>query len=301
MLTVRRKYIITAGLAALLVAGCLAAVHQPAQARLDELLSSDKPYLAAPASEQTKQPSDRPAVAVPRVYVVRNGDTLSQVALRHGLDADRLAEINGLRDADRIVKGQVLMLPGNAIPYQVGKGETLSSIALRFGCSEDELVKMNQLRHPDCLLTGQQLMIPAGQGGGDSQVSRGLPLSQLSWPAVGWISSPYGMRNGAMHEGIDIAADQGQPVRAAKDGKIVFAGPRGTYGIAVIIDHGNGLRTLYAHNSRVLVSEGQRVSAGQRIALIGSTGRSTGPHLHFEVLLNGIPVDPLLCLERAYA
>lgn len=162
-------------------------------------------------------------------------------------------------------------------------------------------MEMNELRDPDCLLAGQQIMIPAGQGGGDRQVSRGLPLSQLSWPVVGWISSPYGMRDGAMHEGLDIAADQGEPVRAVKDGRVVFAGPRGTYGITVIIDHGDGLRTLYAHNSRVLVSDGQRVSAGQRIALVGSTGRSTGPHLHFEVLLNGIPVDPMLCLERAYA
>jgi murein DD-endopeptidase MepM/ murein hydrolase activator NlpD len=226
---------------------------------------------------------------------------LSYIALQHGLDTDQLAEVNSLGDGNHIVKGQVLMLPGTAMPYRVARGETLGSIAMRFGVSEEKLVEMNELRDPDRLLAGQQLMIPAGQGGGSSRVSRGLPLNQLSWPVVGWISSPYGLRDGAMHEGIDIAADQGQPVRAVKDGRVVFAGPRGTYGITVIIDHGDGLRTLYAHNSRTLVGEGQRVTAGQRIALVGSTGRSTGPHLHLEVLLNGTPVDPMLCLERAYA
>ncbi len=301
MLKTSKKTIITVGLAALFVAGCLTVSHQPAQARLDELLSPDDPYITPPGAKQTEQLASQMLAAVPRAYVVQKGDTLSYIAIKYDLDVDHLAEINNLRDSNHIIKGQMIMLPGTAIPYQVGRGETLGSIALRFGCSEEKLVEMNELRDPDHLLAGQQLMIPAGQGGGDRQVSRGLPLNQLGWPVVGWISSPYGMRDGAMHEGLDIAADQGQPVRVVKAGRVVFAGPRGTYGNAIIVDHGNGLRTLYAHNSRVLVSKGQWVTAGQRIALVGSTGRSTGPHLHFEVLLNGIPVDPMLCLERAYA
>ena len=287
-----KKTIITVALTTLLAIGCLVAVNQPAQARLDELLPQ--------TVEQTEQLSGRTS-AVPNTYVVKKGDTLSEIALQYELDANQLAEINNLRDDNRIIKGQVLMLPGTAIPYRVERGETLGLIAMRFGCSEVKLAEMNELRDPDHVLAGQNILIPAGQGGGDRQVAGGLPLQQFAWPVIGWISSPYGMRGNAMHEGLDIAADQGQPVRAVKDGRVVFAGPRGTYGNTVIIDHGNGLRTLYAHNSRLLVSEGEQVAAGSRIALVGSTGRSTGPHLHFEVLINGTPVDPALCLERSYA
>jgi len=301
MLQTRKKTIIIAGLALLLMLGGLTITNQPAQARLDELLSLDNPYSITLSTDQADQQVDQAATAVPRTYVVQKGDTLSQIATQFDLEVEQLAETNNLRDGNLIVNGQVIMLPGTMIPYQVGQGETLSSIALRYGCSDEKLVAINELRDPDHLLAGQQIMIPAGQGGGDRQVSSALPLDQFSWPVVGWISSPYGMRDNAMHEGLDIAADQGQPVRSVKGGRVVFAGPRGTYGNAVIIDHGDGMRTLYAHNSCLLVSEGQRVTAGQRIALVGSTGRSTGPHLHFEVLLNGTPVDPALCLERTYA
>ncbi len=301
MLKTSKKTIIIVGLTILLVAGCLTMSYRPAQARLDELLGSDNPYIISSGAKQTEEQAGQAAVAVTRAYVVQEGDTLSYIAVKNNLDVDRLTEINNLRDSNHIIKGQVIMLPGTAIPYQVCRGDTLGSIAMRFGCSGDKLAEINELCDPDRLLVGQQLMIPAGQGGGDGQVSRGLPLNQLGWPVVGWISSPYGMRGDAMHEGLDIAADQGQPVRAVKAGRVVFAGPRGTYGNTVIIDHGDGLRTLYAHNSRVLVSEGQWVTPGRRIALVGSTGRSTGPHLHFEVQINGIPVDPMLCLKRAYA
>jgi len=230
-------------------------------------------------------------------YRVRRGENLSLIACRFGIDQEKLAQINNLRDIDRIIKGQALLLPGSAFPYRVRRGENLSLIACRFGISQRELVEMNDLADPDRLLAGQEIMIPAGQGGGSMPASRALPLGQLQWPVVGWISSPYGIRDGTMHEGIDIAANYGQIVRAAKEGRVVFAGPRGTYGKTVIIDHGGGLRTLYAHNSQLLVRPGQRVLAGQPIARVGSTGRSTGPHLHLEVLLNGIPFDPLLCLQ----
>ncbi|SFG87372.1 Murein DD-endopeptidase MepM and murein hydrolase activator NlpD, contain LysM domain [Desulfotomaculum arcticum] len=272
---------------------------QAAQARLDELLRSDAPYLAAPVEEQPQQTAV--GTAAPRVYIVREGDTMGEIACKNNVDMSKLVSMNNLKDSDHIIKGQVLMLPGTSFPYQVKKGESLSLIASRFGVGERELTAMNGLRNPDRVMAGQVLTIPAGQGGGETVVSRSLPLNQLEWPVVGWISSPYGMRDGAMHEGLDIAADNGQIVRAVKAGTVVFSGPRGTYGNTVIIDHGNGLRTLYAHNSKLLVNSGQKVLASQPIARIGSTGRSTGPHLHLEVLLNGVPFDPLLCLKRTYA
>jgi len=99
------------------------------------------------------------------------------------------------------------------------------------------------------------------------------------------------------HAGIDISVPTGTPVQAARDGTVVFAGYNGAYGKAVKLDHPNGFSTLYAHNSRILVHVGQNVKAGQVICLSGSTGRSTGPHLHFEVHKDALPVDPLLYLD----
>jgi murein DD-endopeptidase MepM/ murein hydrolase activator NlpD len=128
-------------------------------------------------------------------------------------------------------------------------------------------------------------------------------LGGIATPILGArLSSPFGLRNDPLgggagfHSGVDLAARTGTPIRAVADGTVVTAGDCGGYGNCVIIDHGVSLATLYGHQSVVLVAEGQPVVAGQVIGLVGSTGKSTGPHLHFELRLNGIPIDPLLAL-----
>lgn len=124
------------------------------------------------------------------------------------------------------------------------------------------------------------------------------------WPADGRISSPFGYRSDPMnsmekkHEGIDIAAQYGDDIRASANGKVTFSGTNGNYGKCVIINHGNGITTLYGHASSLLVKEGQTVKKGDVIAKVGSTGKSTGPHLHFEVRVNGTPDDPLKYLDK---
>lgn len=121
----------------------------------------------------------------------------------------------------------------------------------------------------------------------------------MIWPASGPITSPYGWRTHPIfgtsryHSGIDIGADYGDTVVAADSGVVIYSDWMGGYGKAVIIDHGNGITTLYGHNSELLVAEGQQVRKGQAIARVGSTGYSTGPHCHFEVRQNGSPVDPM--------
>jgi len=107
------------------------------------------------------------------------------------------------------------------------------------------------------------------------------------------VTSPFGMRWGRMHEGIDIGAGYGAPIVAAAAGRVIYCGWEEGYGNLTVIDHGNGLATAYGHQSSIAVACGQDVAQGQTIGYIGSTGHSTGPHLHFEVRVNGSPVDPL--------
>lgn len=120
----------------------------------------------------------------------------------------------------------------------------------------------------------------------------------FSWPTSGTITSPFGDRPNPFgsgtdfHPGIDIAADEGTAIRAAADGRVISSGPDGGYGNAVVIDHGAGLTTKYGHCSQLYATVGQTVRAGDPIAAVGSTGHSTGPHLHFEADVDGKPVDP---------
>lgn len=123
---------------------------------------------------------------------------------------------------------------------------------------------------------------------------------RFQWPCIGKLTSPFGPRHifgrEEFHTGIDIALPQGSPISAAAAGTVVWVGPQGTYGNLVIVDHHNGFSTYYAHCSALLVDEGDEVSQGQEIAAVGSTGRSTGPHCHFEIRWREEPLDPQLCL-----
>ncbi|MBU6363270.1 MAG: M23 family metallopeptidase [Acidobacteria bacterium] len=115
----------------------------------------------------------------------------------------------------------------------------------------------------------------------------------FTWPTSGQITSGFGPRWGRMHEGLDIAAPIGRPITAAKSGKVIVAGPSGGYGNLVVIDHGGGLSTAYGHQSRIAVAVGDVVTQGGLVGYVGSTGHSTGPHLHFEVRVNGAARNPL--------
>lgn len=136
----------------------------------------------------------------------------------------------------------------------------------------------------------QRVTVAYSRGSGSS-------VSGLSWPLRGSITSYYGYRHSEFHTGIDIDGDQGDPYAAASAGKVVSAGYNGSYGYSILIDHGNGVMTRYAHSSKLLVSAGQNVSKGQTIGLVGATGRATGTHLHFEVIVNGDTVNPLNSLR----
>jgi murein DD-endopeptidase MepM/ murein hydrolase activator NlpD len=138
--------------------------------------------------------------------------------------------------------------------------------------------------------------IQAAQSSGPPSAgdSTGAPsASGLIWPVSGPVTSPFGWRWGRMHEGIDIGAGYGTPIHAAAAGRVIYCGWEEGYGNLTVIDHGGGIATAYGHQSSIAVSCGQDVSQGQTIGYVGCTGHCTGPHLHFEVRVNGTPVDPL--------
>jgi len=276
-------------LAAVLTAAVVLSMASPAFARLDELIVKDAPYICPPVIAEYAQQA---------LYLVKTGDTLSHIAGKNGLTVESLTTANNLSDRDRIFAGQVLKLPAGCIVHSVQRGETLSGIARMYQVDINDLGARNNLSNLNSITVDQKISIPYSAGGAEHVSGQPGDLPLLAWPLSGVVSSPFGMRDGRPHEGIDIAVEEGTPVRVSAGGRIIFAGPRGTYGLAVIVDHGGGMRTLYAHCSRLLVTEGKNVDAGDIIALSGNTGRSTGPHLHLEVLKNGVPLDPLPYLER---
>ncbi|HWI55152.1 MAG TPA: LysM peptidoglycan-binding domain-containing M23 family metallopeptidase, partial [Desulfobacteria bacterium] len=206
---------------------------------------------------------------------------------------------------------ELLIPEGNRVAYTVAPGDTLWSLAKKFNTTIEAMVRENGSNIMETLIADRKITVPANLDnfdGGQFAVEKperakladenstalsGSSIPQLSnWPVQGPVSSAFGRRWGRMHKGIDIAAETGEPIRAVADGIVAFSGDRGTYGNSIIINHGDGFRSQYAHASKLLVTLGQRVERGQVIARVGNTGRSTGPHLHLELLYKGQPVDP---------
>lgn len=165
--------------------------------------------------------------------------------------------------------------------------------------SSDAIRAMLQQRAAERAAAAAAAAQAAQSSGGGSDYTYVQGTGQLAWPVSGVITSGFGWREHPIfgrqifHTGIDIGVDEGTPVHAADSGTVVYSGWMDGYGYAVVIDHGNGISTLCAHNSDLAVSEGQSVSKGAVIAYAGSTGNATGPHVHFEVRVNGDPVNPL--------
>lgn len=202
-------------------------------------------------------------------HLVKPGETLSSIARAYSTDPTFLAYWNGLHDPDLIREGQVLRiqtLEGTA-PDREGSQTVMAGLA-----SRQDGRKEHQ----------------SGDG------SRPAPLFQ--WPLAGEITSYYGWRKESFHYGLDIAAPLGESIGAAASGHVEFVGSQRGYGLMLTIEHGKGWSSLYAHNSAILVREGEYVLAGQPVARIGATGNATGPHLHLEIIFNGSKLDPLLFL-----
>ena len=226
-----------------------------------------------------------------RIHKVQRGESLWTIAAKYGIDIDTLIGANDIADMNRIRIGDSLrILPVKGILYRINPGENLWSIARQFNISIDKIVEANAIENPDLVQPGTSLLLPGAKPefGYKDRLAK-----QFIYPVKGRISSYFGPRWGRNHDGIDFAVNTGTEVRAARSGRVVYSQWANGYGYTVVIEHQKGVRTLYAHNSRLLVHGGQWVEQGQVIALSGNTGNSTGPHLHFEIQINGQPVNPL--------
>jgi LysM repeat protein len=265
---------------------------------------------ALPEGETAEQPASGGGNA----HVVQWGETLAAIALEYDVTVDGIVAANDLSAPDRIYVGQMLNIPAPGASartaparagtsHQVLAGETLSSIALRYGVTLHSLATANDILNTSRIYPGMVLSIPSAEAGSNSvryaSVGPGLCIN----PTVERTGTGYFIRpaNGyritqtfhALHPGIDLAQDAGSTVYAADSGTVVYAGwnPVG-YGNLVVLDHGNGWRTYYAHLSALYVTCETWVARGSALGEVGSTGNSTGPHLHFEMLRFGLPVDP---------
>lgn len=206
-----------------------------------------------------------------------------------GLVGDRTIEtLNHLRES--------------IVSHTVEQGDNLTKLANRYDTTVTNISSYNGLQNPDRLLPGQVLYIPTDSV---ATISRSLGVRfRLEWPVKGNISSGYGYRvhpilkTRHFHGGIDIAAAEGTPVKAAASGKVISVGNRANYGLAVVIEHSGGITTWYGHNSKLLVRLGDNVKQGQTIALVGRTGLATGPHLDFRIKIGNQTVDPLEWLPK---
>jgi murein DD-endopeptidase MepM/ murein hydrolase activator NlpD len=196
--------------------------------------------------------------------------------------------ITARTEQTRLVRNELL---GARDQIASTKQQKLTDLSQLSASERAEAEEIDSLQASSAALTAA---IQAAQAQHSSSGPSSTPSSAgLIWPAAGSVTSPFGFRWGRMHEGIDIGASYGSAIHAAASGTVIYCGWESGYGNLTVIDHGGNLATAYGHQSSIAVTCGQQVSQGQVIGYVGSTGHSTGPHLHFEVRINGAPVDPL--------
>lgn len=235
-------------------------------------------------------------------YTVKGGDTVSAVALRFGLNnISTVLSVNGIENARRIRSGQKLKIPSmDGIMYTVAPGDSIASVANAFNVSLSDILDANDLAD-SVLVAGQKLFVP---GARMSSYDLRKAMGELFiYPIRGRLTSRFGTRADpftgvrSFHTGVDLAAPTGTSVKVSTDGRVADAGWQNVFGNYVIVTHDGGYQTLYAHLSKISVRRGQYVTQGDEVGKVGSTGYSTGPHLHFSVYKNGKMIDPFSVLD----
>jgi len=252
-------------------------------------------------------------------YVVQSGDVIGEIASRFGISVNTILWANNLTARSTIKPNQTLIiLPTDGVTHKVVKNDTISKIAKVYGANSDEIIKFNKLEEGGAdIVIGELLIVPGGKKVEEIKKPTyvatrpasynnvvALPSSVEApagsgylWPTAAKIVTQY---YGLKHTGLDVAGPIGTAIYATKAGTVITSqcGYNGGYGCYIKIDHGNGVVSLYGHNSKLFVEVGDYVTQGQTIALMGSTGRSTGPHTHFEIRVNGKFVNPLSYVRK---
>jgi len=279
----------------------------------DATTGSNYLIMAAESEAASTLISDLPKGEITEYRVVE-GDTVSSIAQKFGVSIDTIMWENNLKSVDAIKPKQILrILPVTGVNYKVKRGETIYSIAKAYQVDAQAIIDypFNTFSNDEtfALSTGQDLIIPDGIKPSEIIIDTKKYATQtvapiagvvgegnFMWPTSGMITQKFSW----YHRAVDIANRSNPAIVAAQGGTVTTAGWNGGgYGNYVVIDHGNGYRTLYGHmlNGSVVVKAGQKVSQGQKLGTMGSTGRSTGTHLHFEVQSTGGNINPLSVLK----
>jgi murein DD-endopeptidase MepM/ murein hydrolase activator NlpD len=238
----------------------------------------------------------KPRMLLSFSYKVQRGDTIGVLAETFGLNQDTLLSLNGIKNSRLLQIGQVLRIPNqDGSLYRVKTGDTLAAVAEKYETDIETILTANEL-FSETVNPNTSLFIPG------ARLSR-TDLQEINgdlflWPVRGYITSSYGSRPSPFtgvrqfHTGLDIGVPYGTPIKAAMAGRVSAVGYDGVTGNYVVITHHSGYRTLYGHMSRHRTQTGAYVRTGDIIGEVGSTGLSTGPHLHFTVYKNGVTVNP---------
>ncbi|MDR0315686.1 MAG: M23 family metallopeptidase [Treponema sp.] len=236
-------------------------------------------------------------------YKVQKGETVSQIAANFAISNDAIISVNNISNVRYLQEGQVLRIPNmDGVSYTVKRGDNLNKISRSMGVPLTAILDANDIRS-DNIAQGDTLFIP-GAKMAITDMRRALG-ELFIYPITGRLTSSYGWRNDpinnnvrSFHAAIDLAARTGTPVKAATDGTVSLVGRSPVFGTYIIMKHGDDYQTMYAHLSATSVKQGDYVRQGGKIGEVGSTGYSTGPHLHFAVYKNGRAVNPLDLLNR---
>ena len=239
----------------------------------------------------------KPQMLLYSSYTIQKGDIIGDLAMNFGLNEDTIISINGIKNTRLIQIGQVLRVPNqDGILYTVKNGDTLDQIAQKYSAETGAIQVANEL-FSDTAKPGTVLFIPGARL--DWMERQEINGDLFIWPTSGYVTSPYGYRKWPFggnarqfHSGMDIGAPMGSSVRAAMSGRVSAVGWDDVLGNYIVVSHHSGYRTMYAHLSATRVKSGAYVGTGERIGDVGTTGLSTGPHLHFTVYKNGVTVNP---------